>query len=107
MPDRLDPIERFEFLLGRLAVIAGAFEVAVHEFNRLVHSTRRFDLPDLAVPSAAEPFDEAIARDWLGVSDGLHVHWRGDDRYGLRAQVAVSIPRHPNIVHSGTQGSSL
>ena len=100
--DRLDAVERLVLLLGRLVVLASsAVEVAEDELDRLVDAARRLALPHLAEPAAAEPLDQAVARDRLGG----HVGWVGPSvrRHGGAdpRPVGVEAGRCGSIVHSG------
>src|SRR5262249_36750120 len=57
-----------EFLLGALGFPAGGIEFAVDELDRLEEPAGGLGLPDFAEAAAAEPFDQPITRNRLGVA---------------------------------------
>ena len=64
-----------EFLLGvPRAVRVDRPQVAVDELDGLVQAARGLGLPDLAEAAAAEPLDEAVAGDGLGVGVDAQGH---------------------------------
>ncbi len=74
MANRGDAAEGFQFLLGALAAVVAAAEVAEDELDGLVQAARRFRLPDLAETAAAYPLDEPVARNRFGMAFDPHRH---------------------------------
>src|SRR5581483_7499824 len=80
--DGLDAAEGLEFLLGALAAVVSAAEVAEDELDGLVQTAGGFGLPDLAEAAAAEALDELVARNRLGVAFDPHGHNNVSTRAG-------------------------
>src|SRR5262249_53914005 len=75
MADLLDSLEGLQFLFRMAsAVWVGRAHVTVNDLDGLDEAARGFGLPDIAETTPAQPVDQAVARDRLGVADDLQCH---------------------------------
>src|SRR5438270_2896811 len=77
MVDRLDALEGLELLIGAGVLVAervGLAELAVDDLDGLEQPAGGLAFPDLAETADAQPLDEAVAGDGLGVGFDADSH---------------------------------
>src|SRR5205807_1879188 len=61
MANRFDAAESLQLLLGAVIVVAGAFEIAEHEFDSFEQTPRSLCFPDFSETTSTQALDESVA----------------------------------------------